>query len=115
MSCGETKIGEPSAVGCFPGGRSLFGCEEMAGNVWEWTRSLWGKDSDKPSFVYPHKVDDGREDLRADSRHLRVLRGGSFADSPRIARCAVRYRDRPDGWSGGFGFRVEVLPFSSGV
>lgn len=74
----ETGIGTSSSVGCFPKGRSPYGCEEMSGNVWEWTRSLWGKKYDKTEYKYPYDPKDGREDLKMNG--MRVLRGGSFGD-----------------------------------
>jgi len=74
----ETNINRTTAVGCFPGGVSSFGVEEMSGNVWEWTRSLWGSDLGKPDFRYPYQPTDGREDPAAANDVRRVLRGGSF-------------------------------------
>ncbi len=77
-------IGSTSAVGCFPTGASPYEIEDMAGNVWEWTRSLWGDDWGKPTYGYHYVPDDGREDMHADRRVRRVLRGGSFATHRRL-------------------------------
>ncbi|MCK6561171.1 SUMF1/EgtB/PvdO family nonheme iron enzyme [candidate division KSB1 bacterium] len=106
----DTKINDPSAVGCFPGGKSLCGCEEMAGNVWEWTRSLWGKDFMTPEFKYPYDPADGRENINAPSEILRVLRGGAFSGPQGYVRCACRNRTNPDHRNFNFGFRVVVSP-----
>ncbi len=105
----DTGIGTTSAVGCFPGGASPYGVEEMIGNVWEWTRSLWGEDFSKPKFAYPYVCDDGREDLEAERDILRVVRGGSFGNGQWYARCACRGRDVPFfHWLDG-GFRVVLV------
>jgi formylglycine-generating enzyme required for sulfatase activity len=109
----ETEIGAPSTVGCFPIGASPYGCEEMSGNVWEWTRSLWGKDWQKPEFRYPYGAADGREDIEVSNKYIRVLRGGSFIFNSRNARCAYRLRSSPVNRLFYFGFRVVLSPFSS--
>jgi len=109
----ETGVKDVSAVGCFPGGASVYGCEEMSGNVWEWTRSLWGEDWQKPAFRYPYKAADGREASEASAQLLRVLRGGSCFNFSRLARCAFRNWYLPDNRSLNFGFRVLLSPFSS--
>jgi formylglycine-generating enzyme required for sulfatase activity len=103
----ETGIGATSAVGCFPAGASFYGCEEMAGNVWEWTRSLYGG--------YPYDPKDGRENLDASTDELRVVRGGSFYDSYWGVRCSARDRDYPDYRYYFVGFRVMLSPFISGL
>ena len=107
--------GTTTPVGSFPQGESPYGCADMAGNVWEWTRSLWGGDWKSPSFRYPYSKDDGREALEAPSQVLRVLRGGAFANYSRSVRCAVRDRFDPTLRYWHIGFRVVLLPFSSGL
>lgn len=103
---GDTGIGDTSPVGCFPGGVSPYGCEEMSGNVGEWTRSL-ADDYPYPDQEKPRRQ---REDLRAEGR--RVLRGGAFSYFAELARCAFRYLDYPDLRFDLIGFRVVVSPFS---
>ena len=100
---GTTPVGRYS-----PQGDSPYGCVDMAGNVLEWTRSLWGKDWSKPDFRYPYVPKDGRENL--DSRGVRVVRGGSFSSSERNARCAARYRSDPSGRFNYDGFRLVLSP-----
>jgi len=97
---GETGIGTTSAVGCFPGGVSPYGVEDLSGNVWEWTRSLHKE--------YPYDPGDGREDLESSS--VRVLRGGAFSDVVRLVRCAYRFGFSPYGRLRYFGFRVVASP-----
>ncbi len=104
----ESGVGKVSAVGCFPRGASPYGVEELAGNVWEWTRSVWAE-----KFSYPYVAADGREAL--DSLSRRVLRAGAFYLLPRLARCAVRSWDGPGLRNDFVGFRVVVSPFRSGL
>ncbi|MGH8863811.1 MAG: NACHT domain-containing protein [Burkholderiales bacterium] len=103
----DTKLGDTCAVGCFA--QNGFGLHDMIGNVWEWTRSLWGKDWQKPDFLYPYDPDDGRrEDLEAGNDVLRGVRGGSWYGGRGLARCASRRGNRPVDRNDGVGFRVVV-------
>lgn len=97
-------------MGCFPGADLPYGLLDMSGNVWEWTRSLWGKEMFMPSeFNYPYDPQDKRrEDLQ--SSFPRVLRGGAFHDIDWFARCASRSGLDPGLIDGDYGFRVVLLP-----
>jgi formylglycine-generating enzyme required for sulfatase activity len=99
-------ISASSTPGCFPMGASPNGCEEMVGNVYEWTRSLWG-------FDYPYIPDARRENLATGSSTGRVLRGGAFYSNISYSRCPARYRYFPDYHGRGYGVRVAVAPSSS--
>jgi formylglycine-generating enzyme required for sulfatase activity len=110
----DSQIQETSAVGCFPA--NGFGLYDMVGNVWEWTRSLWGTDRDKPDFAYPYRANDARrEALDAGDEVWRVVRGGSWFDHRVGARCASRFRPRPVARIDFLGFRVvlRAAPVSS--
>ena len=89
------NVGDTTPVERYPKGASPYGALDMAGNVWEWTLSLWGKDVNKPQFGYPYKPTDGREDLQAAVDIRRVVRGGSFVDNDGCVRCASRNRYSP--------------------
>ena len=102
----NSNIKEPSPAGMYsPLGDSPYGCADMAGNVWEWTSSLY-KD-------YPYRAGDGREDLDADD--ARVLRGGAFFNLQFNVRCASRYWLFPNYRYHLHGFRVCALPPSNSV
>ena len=38
---GDTGINGTSPVGCFPNGKSSYGCYDLAGNIDEWTEQHW--------------------------------------------------------------------------
>ncbi len=107
----ESGFGGTSPLGCFPNGASPYGLEEMSGNVWEWTRSLWGEDWQKTDRTYPYQPGEAKyEDLSAPASTHRVLRGGAWDYDEFSARCASRSRYLPNYRSSGLGFRVVLCP-----
>ncbi len=105
-----TPVGEYS-----PNGDSPYGCVDMAGNVWEWTCSLWGEKLFEPEYVYPYNPKDGREVI--DPKKALVIRGGAFHDD--AIRIRVTYRDNcylshhdpyrsHSPWFSSLGFRIVV-------
>jgi iron(II)-dependent oxidoreductase len=79
----------PSPVGGHPEGRSPWGCEQMIGDVWEWTATPFGPYPGFRAFPYPEyaEVFFGGD--------YRVLRGGSWATQPVAARTSFRNWDHP--------------------
>lgn len=109
----ESGIIATSPVGSYPtsdtrrSGASPYGVEEMAGNVWEWTGSLY-----KP---YPYIPSDGREN----SEYIgeRTLRGGSWSHHARYARTTFRNDGVLDvlvDLSNYRGFRLAASPLPTG-
>jgi formylglycine-generating enzyme required for sulfatase activity len=70
----------------------------MAGNVWEWTRSLYKS--------YPYRENDGREDEEIAGD--RIVRGGSYKNPTNWVRCAYRRKDFPSNQLDLIGFRVVI-------
>lgn len=115
-SFAETGIGKVCPVGCFPEGSSPFDIQDLSGNIWEWTRSNWGTNMDRPDFQYPYNLQDGREDFETFSGTLKVIRGGSFLNSREDIRCSHRGAELPTIKGERIGFRTVItLPVDQGI
>jgi formylglycine-generating enzyme required for sulfatase activity len=85
----EKNIGETTPVGTYsPQSDSPFGAADMAGNVWEWTRSL-------------------------NQENIGVIKGGSFGDDMMYARCDVRAFYSVASVALSFGMRLAIVPISA--
>lgn len=82
---------DTTPVGSYAKGASPYGCLDMAGNVLEWTSSLWGKDVNKPDFGYPYQASDGRERTAGDDNTIRIARGGGWTTGSSWVRAAARH------------------------
>jgi formylglycine-generating enzyme required for sulfatase activity len=88
-------------VGSYPA--NPWGLHDMNGNVWEWTEDIW-HDSHRG------RPTDGSPRVEGKEPENRVIRGGSWDDRPRRARCISRNRKDLDARENEIGFRV-ALPF----
>ncbi len=98
--------GESVPVGRYPKGSSPYGVLDMAGQVWEWTRSI--------AKQYPYNPKDGREALSAP--YPRVTRGGSAASDHEGLTATSRHTVDPGRQARGHGYygfrcssRVEMV------
>ena len=109
-NCGDIGIRETSPVGCFPKGKSPCRALDMAGNVWEWTLSLYEDEINSP-YPYPYRdFEEEREHVEAAKDRAWVLRGGSYYFGAEFLRCGARFRDDANLRVGNFGFRIVVAP-----
>ena len=97
-----TGIEATNAVGCFANGVTLYGCEEMCGNGWEWTRSQYR--------AYPYSPHDGRETEAIKLYHQMVIRGGAYWVDALTISCSVRARRSPNDRNSNYCFRVVIIP-----
>lgn len=80
-------------VGQFPDGESPYGAMDMAGNVWEWTRSWY---LPYPGNEHPNELF---------GKTFRVIKGGSWFSNIDLARTGTRGKARPDQRFNYVGFR----------
>jgi formylglycine-generating enzyme required for sulfatase activity len=91
-------------VGSYPAGRSPYGADDLAGNVWEWVRDCYAEDYYGRSTVgNPLNEGCGKEDRR-------VLRGGGWESrhGPPYLRAAHRLGSAPGSQYHSVGFRCVV-------
>ncbi len=96
----ELKRETTTTVGSYRAGESPYGVLDMAGNVVEWTRSLY--------LPYPYVATDGREHLVATGK--RTVRGGAWAGFPWDLRTARRWDVNPAASNNLLGFRCAQDP-----
>jgi iron(II)-dependent oxidoreductase len=92
----DWRAGGPVEVGAHAAGGSAFGCQQMIGNVWEWTASDF---LSYPGFT----ADPYKEYSKPWFGTHKVLRGGCWATSSMLIRNTWRNfytPDRRDVWAG---------------
>jgi formylglycine-generating enzyme required for sulfatase activity len=100
-----------ATVTAHPAGASPCGCEDMLGNVQEWTGTLWGPLPAQPQVSYRDQPGGGPSitdpaELPAQARM--VHRGGSYKSQPGELRCSARSSAAPGSKIPWLGFRVAM-------
>jgi serine/threonine-protein kinase len=95
---GRPVGGHTTAVDQHPAGASSYGCEDLAGNVWEWCEDL-----DSPRF-YLHGPNHNPRNTAGAATASHVVRGGAYGFDARSLRTYARNAFQPQ-------FRLEYLGF----
>jgi formylglycine-generating enzyme required for sulfatase activity len=104
----KSEVGNTMAAGGFAQVPSVYGCQELAGQVWEWTQTIYKS--------YPYQRNDGREAINQITPNTSVcLRGGSWGNNSNANWCSFRDRDSPHDGYNDRGFRVRFSPTSFSV
>jgi formylglycine-generating enzyme required for sulfatase activity/3',5'-cyclic AMP phosphodiesterase CpdA len=110
----ESKIEKTSAVGTFENGNTPEGVSDLAGNVWEWTRTEYFGEKVVDDLPFDEEVQqlyDGEKYREAFEKYRDkyeknpVLRGGSWGAGRGFARCAFRFGGYPSYRHNVAGFR----------
>lgn len=105
----ENNIENTTPVDTYPHAASPYGCLDLAGNTWEWTLSLWGTSLHKCQFTYPYNPNDGRENIYADERYRRIIRGGGYYYGAECVTGYTRNHFRPNTYHTAGSFRVVLI------
>ncbi len=103
----ELGLGCTTPVDAFPDGASPYGVCDLAGNVYEWTLSKWGKNWQEMEYAYSYRADDGREEIEGSA--ARVMRGGSWFNPAIEAQVWVRARYLAGSRGSNIGFRIAEI------
>jgi len=84
-------------VGSFPGGKSVYGVEDLAGNVREWCYDWWDSEY--------YETGSSNNPAGPETGEFKVTRGGSWFYDAIGARTSHRLYHKPDGYGSATGFR----------
>ncbi len=107
---------QTTEVGQFPANE--WGLHDMHGNVWEWCEDDWhsnyeGAPLDGSAWLKENRTEIGKMSSDAQEKEnrteIKLLRGGSWLNAPRICRAASRYYYSRVGRRFNCGFRVVCV------
>ncbi len=100
LNADPAHLRRTNPVGVFPGADAPNGVTDLAGNVWQWTGSLYADRIDAATMTKP----------AGESVARRAVRGGSWLSRAEYCRAGYRDLDAPVNRGFNLGFRVVCCP-----
>ena len=99
-NCEAAHAESLTSVGTFPLGCSPFGCSDMSGQVWEWTRTMY-------HWSNPIQPDKKNNRMDRANRDMMILRGGSRHKNHNL--CSSRLKiSASEYFNDNYGFRICI-------